>query len=273
MNAPPLPAGCPKTGRCALDLTVCVGADGRSRLAARDVSFPWSLGRGYSSGPNDPVMLIPQVAGAGLLAGDHVRQRICVGSNAALYLASAGAMLTYGTHGGGHSVSDWSVDLDAGARAFLVSEPYVLLDDAKLDLRQTLTVAPDATLIGCEGIVCAKAGNRSQWQTETLVRRPDGTRVFTDRQRASPKLLARQADLPGTWTAFGTVLILTPAPDVHLATIRGALDNAAAGLWIGASPIRANAGACVRIAAKNGQLLRSAMRAIVAKCMSVVQSG
>lgn len=265
MNAPPLHHGTAP----ALDLTIARGADGRSRLAVRHVSFPWSLGRGYSGGADDPVMLIPQVAGAGLLAGDHVVQRIHVTPGAALHLASAGAMLTYGTPGGRTSVSDWTVDLDPGARAYLVSEPYVLFDDADLTLRQCFVVAPDATLIGCEGIVCASPGNRSQWHTETIVRRPDGTPVFTDRQTGSRAALSRQAALAGGWIAFGTVLVLTPKPQRALEDIGAIAAEAREGLWIGISPTRANSGVCARIAARDGQRLRAAMTDLVVAARAV----
>lgn len=268
MNAPPLKSlaeGSVKASetRPALDLNIELGADGRSRLAARHVSFPWSLGRGYPGAPGDPVMMIPQVAGAGLLAGDHVTQRIKVARGAALHLVSAGAMLTYGTPGAAPSISDWQVNIDTGASAFLISEPYVLFNDAALSLNQSITLAANATLIGCEGIVLALPSSRSRWQTETIIRRPDGSIVFIDRQKACTDALFRHSELATAWTAFGTVMVLAPSHKVPRMEIEQHAGSLAKDVWIAVSPTRDDSGICARIAAKDGQHLRAAMHGIV----------
>lgn len=254
-----------------LDLTVSRQPDGRSRLKRRHASFPWSLGRGYPGAPDEPVLLIPQMAGAGLLAGDHLTQHLRVETGAGLHLVSAGAMLVYGAPGGSQSVSEWEVNLSSYAKAFLVSEPYVLFDDADFKLRQVLIVAPDATLIGCEGIVCAEPCNLSRWQTETVVRRPDGTHLFTDRQRVSPETLSRQFELAGAWSAFGTLMILGPQSerqfqetDDHICAL---ITQSGCGVWIASAPTRAGSGTCIRIAAKDGQKLRFVMMKLVSRLM------
>ena len=262
MNAPPGPTA--STGALSLDLTIRLGADGRSRLASRRVSFPWSLGRGYPGPPGAPVTLIPQVAGAGLLAGDLARQRIRVEDGAALHLASAGAMLTHGAPGGRGSISDWAIDLGHGARAVLLSEPYVLFDDADLTLRQTITLPRDASLVSCEGI-CADLPGRRCWTSEIVVRRPGGEVLFRDRQRVSRALLARHAALSGAWTSFGTVIALSQDPDDMLRAMTSMADRLDAGAWAGATPTRAGSGVCVRVAAGSGQELRTALQRL-ARC-------
>lgn len=268
MNAPALNSTAggrsdPSRDRPALDLAIELGKDDRSRIAARHVSFPWSLGRGYPGPPGDPVLLIPQVAGAGLLAGDQVTQRIRVAGGAALHMVSAGAMLTYGTPGAAPSISDWQIDLDTGASAFLVSEPYVLFDDAALSLNQSITLPEDATLIGCEGIVLAQPCNRSRWQTETVVRRPDGSIVFIDRQKAGTDALFRHSGLATAWSAFGTVIVLAPPHKVARLAIEQHAESFTKFVWVAVSPTRNNSGICARIAAKTGQHLRAVMRSIV----------
>ncbi len=242
-----------------MDLTIGLGADGRSRLASRRVSFPWSLGRGYPGPPGSPVTLIPQVAGAGLLAGDRIGQRIRVEDGAALHLESAGAMLTYGTPGGLGSVSDWVIDLGHRSRAVLLSEPYVLLDNADLTLRQTITLPRASTLVSCEG-VCATSPGQRCWTAETVVRRPDGTTLFEDRQQVTGELLARLAEMPGTWTSFGTVIVLSEDPDSALAIMTVTADRLDDGIWSGIAPTRAGSGVCVRVATRSGQQLRTALR-------------
>ncbi|MEM7423319.1 MAG: urease accessory protein UreD [Pseudomonadota bacterium] len=254
-----------------MDLTVALGPDDRSRLTARRVSFPWSLGRGYPGAPGQPVKLIPQSAGAGLLAGDKVAQHIRVAPGASVHLQSAGAMLTYGTPGGACSVSEWTVVVEPSARAFLMSEPYVLFEDAALAIRQKITITPDATLVTCDGVVPATASNTIEWQTETRVCRPDGIVLLNDRQRASPFALARQRRMPGAWSCFGTVNIFAP----ETGNVRTALEEATLKLnksvWIGVAPVSAGLGLCVRIASKDGQALRDALLACAEASMKALQ--
>lgn len=259
MNSPSRNACESGAEKPVLRLKISLGADGRSRIEERHVSFPWSLGRGYATDPGQPVMVIPQMAGAGLLADDQVSQRILVSKDAALHLVSAGAMLTYGSPGGGASISDWSVELEECAQAIVVSEPYVLLDDASLALRQTIIVPPDATFIGCEGIVCARTGNRSQWQTETIVRRPDGTHLFTDRQRAGSHVLQLQNDLRDRWSAFGTLLVIGAGSAKCVVAMESRVSTESDRVWIGCAQTRSESGLCIRIAARDGLNLRTTM--------------
>lgn len=263
MNAPtPIPPDL-LSGRPALDLSIVAGPNGISRLGARNVSFPWSLGRGYPGGRGEPVMLIPQVAGAGLLAGDDVRQRICVEQDAALHLVSAGAMLTYGAPGDEQCRSNWSIELKSGARAVVASEPYVLFDDADLCLRQSISLAEDATFIGCEGVVRARPDTPCSWNSEATVCRPDGSILFIDRQRAHAETLKRHAKFDGSWRAFGTVLILTPIRERTDQIIELAGNLTIKGVALGACQTRGASGACIRIAASDGQGLRTAMSRMV----------
>lgn len=255
MNAPPDM----RLATPSLDLTIALGADGASRLAQRRVAYPWSVGRGYPGQPGEPLTVIPQVAGAGLLAGDHVLQRIHVAQDAALHLQSAGAMLTYGTPGGAKCRSDWALDVEAGGRAFVISEPYVLLPDAALMLRQTITIAPGGRVVACEGMVAAPGASTSRWQTETVVQGPDGTPLFRDRQRASAEMLATQARMPGGWTAFGTVLVLTPDVQQVRAVIEETVRSTTSPAAIGVAPLPRGLGVCARIAAPDGQTLRDAL--------------
>ena len=262
MNTPPEPGPSTSSGALSMDLAIGLGADGRSRLASRRVSFPWSLGRGYPGPPGSPVTLIPQVAGAGLLAGDRIGQRIRVEDGAALHLESAGAMLTYGTPGGQGSVSDWVIDLGHGARVVLLSEPYVLLDNADLTLRQTITLPRASTLVSCEGVCAASPGHRC-WTSEIVVRRPEGTVLFEDRQQVTGDLLDRLTEMPGSWTSFGTVIVLSEDPDGALAIMTSTADGLDGGTWTGIAPTRAGAGVCARVAAGSGQQLRTALRSLV----------
>lgn len=246
-----------------LDLRIERSADARSRLADRHVRFPWSVGRGYPGPPGAPVVLIPQCAGAGLLSGDSVQQRLRVGDNAALDLHSAGAMLTYGRPGGRTSVSDWTLDLGAGSRTRFFSEPYVLLDHADLMLRQIIIADTTAELVAIEGVTYAGDVGTIGWQTQTSVYRPDGKILFVDRQCATPDLLKRVRKLPGSWRAFGTMIVLTASPEQSLCAADRAAREFEGKAYVAATSIAGNIGVCARIAAPDGQTLRETMRQLM----------
>lgn len=257
MNAGPLAAA------AALDLTVAVGPDGRSRIAARRAAFPWSLGRGYPGPPGAAVEVIPQVAGAGLLAGDAVRQAVRVGPGAALRLTSAGAMLVHGDAEGREARSDWRMEAGPGAVLVVASEPHALLAGAALDLAQTLVIDAGARFAGFEGV--CRAGPGGAWRTRSLVMRPGGEVLFDDRQAAGVDALDRAAALPGGWTAFGTVLALGPDSGAAMEALpEGPLDLGP-GVWAAAARLRGGCGVGVRIAAVDGGRLREAGRAALAR--------
>ncbi len=244
--------------RPALDLAIALGRDGRSRIAARSVRYPWSLGRGYSD--DRGVTVIPQIAGAGLLAGDHVRQRIRVERDAAMRLVSAGATLV---HGGetGPARSDWVVEVLPGACAVLVNEPYVLLPGGAVRVRTTFVVAPEAVLIAAEGIVCGLSADPVSFETRTTVSCPERGVLFHDWQRAVSGEIGRASALHGRPTAFATVICVCSAfarGDIDGAVPEGPVDLGA-GVWAGAAQLARGIGIGIRIAAPSGGCLRAAI--------------
>ena len=259
MNAPAVSRG----DDPVLDIIVTRGADGRSRLVRKRVSYPWSLGRGYpSSGDSRAVTIIPQAAGAGLLAGDRFRQHITVAPGASLRVAPAGATLVHGALPPRTSRSCWSYVLQASAAASVVTEPYVLMEDADLALRQNLVVDADAVLVTTETVVLAPGVSRASWRLETSVLRTDGTPIFDDIQVAATGGLRRIRRLPGTFDAFTTVLVFAPP-----ACLKGLdrelvnrIDRAGSALWGACAHLRAAAGLGIRLAGHDGGQVRDMAR-------------
>ena len=253
----------PGRGAHSLDLAVTRGADGRSRLLRRRVEFPWSLGRGYSGPAGTPVKVIPQLSGAGLLPGDRVEQRVRVEAGASIDLISAGAMLAYGSAGRRTARSDWTFDLAPGSRTRILSEPYVVFDDADLVVHQSLRVAEDASMISIEAFVDASVRKTARWRSETVVLRPDGTVLFKDRVNASSQALARHGRFLGGWSAFGSMTVLGPGREVLERAMECACTRQEAGVWCGWSPLPKQVGVGVRFAAHDGQRLRSTMMRVL----------
>ncbi len=257
----------------SLDLSIERGLNGASRLIRHRVAYPWSLGRGYPDDRAGGVMVLPQVAGAGLLAGDTINQRIRVGAGASLQLASAGATLVHGVPGGPAATSCWTYKLEEGAEAVIAAEPNALLDDARLAQQQTIFIHPTATMVLVDSFVDASRNRHVEWSSTTTVRDPNGTILMVDRQTATNPLLSWHRGFSGQWTAFGSLLILMPpekSSDV-LKRIQQSVSSAEKSEWIGIGNLRNNCGIGVRYATQSGASLRAAIHRTLGALNSISQ--
>ncbi len=247
--------------RASLDLSIERGANGASRLIRHRVSYPWSLGRGYPNGDDGSVMILPQVAGAGLLAGDWIDQRIRVGMHASLNLASAGATLVHGRHGAQEATSRWTYDLAEGAQVVAAIAPNALLDNAQIRQENFVTIHPTATLVLVDGFVDASTDQSVEWSGTTTVRRPNGDTMMIDRQVAGNTLLSRHSRFPRRWTAFASLLVLVPAEKCSdlLGLVRNPSPPANPSEWVGVSKLRQSCGIGLRYATQDGASLRLAI--------------
>ena len=245
--------------RPVLDVAITRGADGRSRLVRRRVCYPWSLGRGYLlGGGTRTITIVPQAAGAGLLAGDRFRQQISIGPGASLRFAPAGATLVHGATPSQTSLSLWRYVLDVSAEASIASEPHVLMEDANLVLRQEFVIDHEAALVATEAVVLAPGVSRASWKLETCVLRSDGSTLFIDNQIASADSLHRTGRLPGAFTAFASVLII--APPHRRKGLARELDRRIrrpeATVWGACAHLRTDAGLGIRLAGRDGGQVR-----------------
>lgn len=239
----------------ALDLRVEVGGVKRRRVA-----FPWSLGRAYASENwAGAFRLIPQVAGAGMLSGDFVRQRLSLGPGACLRLESAGAMQVLAGDRGPARV-EWHYNLGPGATLILDAEPFVLMRRAHLDLRSLVHMSPGASVLAAD-MVCHSHDDPvafGQWRTETSVVQGNAL-SFTDRQSVLPESGARVHSLPDRSSAFGTIWCVGP---IALAA-QTVAEIEGGSCPIAVTPLRAGAGYALRVAAPDGGTLRSVCRRVL----------
>jgi urease accessory protein UreH len=263
----PAPAFC-------FDVTLARGRDGRTRLARRSVSHPWSLGRSFPA-EDDPgaATLIPQAAAAGLLAGDVHRQRVRLEAGASARLVAAGATMVYGAGDGRIAESAWRFEIGSGARLEHRAEPYVLHGPARLRSTQTVVLAETGCCLTWDAVVFS--GDRAAaWTAELVVESPEGAALLIDAQRAAPGALARQGAPPGCWRAFGALHLLAPAAP------RAALERAAAsglagtrsGVFAAAAPLAGALGLGLRIAARDGGRLRGALHDMAGRLMAALDT-
>lgn len=242
----------------SLDLTVSAVPDGVPRMHRHRVAFPWSLGRAFGpADTNGPLRILPQVAGAGLLAGDSRHQRLRVGPGAAARIEDAGSIVVHrGTARPAATV--WDYHVGEGACLTVAAEPYSLSPGASLRLRTRISMDPSGVFVGFEG-VCLAGGGPADWRSETVVEDPSGAPLLIDRQRAAAADYPRLGALTGGMktdgaNAFGSILILCPPakmPDL-------ALPLDAPGIYAGLTPLRGGIGVGIRMAASSGGTLRDA---------------
>lgn len=253
----------------ALDLAAAPGPDGRTRLVRRRVTYPWSLGRAFPGpDPAAPLLVLPQAAAAGLLAGDEVRHRLDLAPGARVRLASAGATVVHApgalSPAQGPAAAAWRFRLDEGAELIVAAEPHVLLPRARLALETEVELAASARLVAFEGVCLADPAAPAAWRTRLVVRRPGGALLFEDRQHASAEALGRLRRLPHAPAAFGTLVALAPAAaGILRAFPPGPLELPNA--YAACAPLRAGAGVAIRIACADGGALREAGAALVAR--------
>ncbi|MEM8728995.1 MAG: urease accessory protein UreD [Pseudomonadota bacterium] len=236
----------------ALDLSVEHG-----RLVRHRVAFPWSLGRPYSDERwSEAIRIIPQVAGAGLLSGDHVRQRLRLGAHARMRLESAGAMQVL-SGDRGVARSDWQFEIGPHAMLVLESEPYALMPTTRLDLRNVIALDPGAILLAAELVCPAVPDKPGEWRSETVVHDLAGCPLLIDRQEMFAQTAARLARLPDHMTAFGTIWIMAQTCSDIVADLPDVPAR------VGVTALRAGAGFAIRLGARDGGKLRAASRRLM----------
>ena len=159
-------------------------------------------------------------------------------------------------------MSFWRYVLAASAEASIAAEPYVLMEDANLVLRQEFVIDEEAALVATEAVVLALGISRASWTLETCVLRPDGTTIFIDNQIASADCLGRTRRLPGAVTALASMLIVAPARRRSGLTqeLNCRIRRPEATVWGACADLRADVGLGTRLAGyEGGQVRRLAL--------------
>lgn len=257
MNAPALATP-------QLDLAVERHPHAGTTLTHRRVRWPYVLTTPFrfDAAPADMLTVILQSASGAILAGDRLRQRVDVGSGAALHLTTQAATAVHAMPDG--RWAEESMELAAtGAFVEYLPEPRILFPEA--DLRQSLVITVDreATVLAGDGFTLHDPSGRARpfrrLASATVLRRPDGRTLAVDRYDIDGASLDASP-----WRAHGSLALLCPPDALAAEPTLAALDAAAtiAGVYAGASTLPNEAGFWVRIAAHDGEALRSAMRNI-----------
>lgn len=266
----PFPPAPPAAEAAQLSLTIGVDTTARSRITRRRVSWPWSLPRGYHlHGAQGPLTVLPQAAGAGLLPGDRWRHEIAVERHARLRLVEAGSTAVHRAKAGKAEPGavHWRLSAGSGAELALFSQPYVMMERARLHQQMRLSLHPHAVVVIADGF-CLRAGEADgalDWRSELVVEQEDGTPLLRDAQSVTGAELARLAQVHEAAHAFGAVTLLAPRPTLEL--LRQDLPEGAFGCegYAAVGPLRREVGLALRLACRNGGALTRALAEVQAR--------
>jgi urease accessory protein len=262
-----LPLSCSgfDTGREAEALLVAEYAGGRTILRRQYVGYPLHVTRAfYLDRPrSDLATLYLQSASGGLYAGDRLKLDLVVERNAALNLTTQASTVVH--HGrGGESEQRQMIKVKDGAFCAVITDPYVLFPGACLSLKSSIEVAADGVLIMAEGFAVHDPlqtdGRFDRFSSETLVLRPDGTRLLSEAGEIGGGALGVRFGALGGMAAAATVLVIAPPERCpNPGRFEAAVD--ASGCIGGATSAPNSAGVVMRLLAPDGGTLASGIEA------------
>jgi urease accessory protein len=247
------------TGREAEALLVAEYAGGRTILRRQHVGYPLHVTRAfYLDRPrSDLATLYLQSASGGLYAGDRLKLDLVVERNAALNLTTQASTVVHHGRGIG-SEQRQVIKVKDGAFCAVVTDPYILFPGARLSLKSSVEVAADGVLFMAEGFAVhdpLQGGGRfDRFSSETLILRPDGTRLLSEAGDIGGGEIAAGFGALGGSTAVATVLVIAPperCPDI--ARLEGSVDRC--GCIAGATAAPNAAGVVMRLLAPDGGTL------------------
>lgn len=264
MTVRALPEPAPAGEARVLDLALARGPDGLTRIVRRRVAWPWSLARGFrlgdpAGGPGGCLTLVPQAAGAALIAGDRREQALALGPGASARLRTAGATLVQGD---GEARSLWCLSVGPGAWLGFLPDPAVLCTGALLVQEIRAEVTPGGVIVLADVLCPRSPGERPEgWRSLLTLARPGAVPFLAERQAAGPATFDRLARLPGAPRAFGSLTFVGhhPLPEGPVEV------PGLPGLYAPTGVLRGGAGVSVRLAAPDRGTLARALAALLAR--------
>lgn len=230
-------------------------------LARRLFAWPFVITRTFhlDARPAHLLTVIQQTSSGAMHGDDHLRQRFTLGPGAAVHLASQGAAAVHRAHPGDLTRDHVEMRLGPDSYFEYLPEPRILFPGAALEQRIDIDCAETAVALVADGFgVHDPAGGVSafrQLESTNSLRFEGGEPVLIDRQRVEGPL----PRCAGQFAAFGSLLFIRRQPAHALEAVAAQLTAALAqdGLLYGAaSPLPADAGIGIRIAASNISGLR-----------------
>ena len=203
--------------RGELEMTFEVGVLGRTVLSHLYRQVPLIVQQELyfdSEWPDLPCVYILS-SGGPQVEGDYYRQRIELRCGAVAHISTGAATKVAEMTRGGVSV-DTLIHLADNAYLEWLPEPTILCRGSNLQTSTRLVVAESATLFHSEIYMAGRKHRGELWEFDgvsalTVAERPDGRRLWVERQRLHPTLEeVRCVGVMGDYDVWACVTILTP---------------------------------------------------------------
>ncbi|WP_375450354.1 urease accessory protein UreD [uncultured Devosia sp.] len=233
----------------------------RTVLDRRLFAWPFVLTRTFllDAVPAHMLTVIVQTSSSAVHGEDRLLQRLHLGQGAAAHVTTQGASPIHRAHPGMIAREAVDITLEPGAFLEYLPEPRILFPGAALEQTIDIDCAPDATMLVSDAFTVhdpgqTGAGFRQLASTLTL-RFDGGEPALIDRFDIAHLGRGRFA----RYTAFGTLVMVAPAPAEKLAQL--ALDLSAAlatvpGLYGAASLLPGDIGIGIRLAGDDLRTIR-----------------
>jgi urease accessory protein len=249
----------------ALELSLVVAPDGRTRLARRAQRFPLRLTVPLYLDAGDPSMafLYVQNPTGGVFAGDDLQVRVDAGPGTRTHLTTTAATKVYRMPSG-HAEACIEITLGDGAYLELVPEPLVPQAGSSLSQQLTVRLAPDAGFVATELVAPGRLARGEVFEYRQLTLRTGlfaacGRELCQDILRFEPSVLPpTRRGLLGDRPYLATVIVGAPSRDAE--ALAAVLDDAVRGhpeVFAAAGALPNSTGALARILARTATAARS----------------
>ena len=169
--------------------------------------------------------------GGGLVAGDHLRLDVRVGTGASLFIGTQASTKIYRSIDGRSCGQELAVDAGAGAMCVIAPDPVTPFSGAIYDQRQRIDLAAGASLVLVDWLTAGRCATGERWAFSRYASRTNvflaGRPVFRDALRldASDGSLASVCRTGG-FDCFATAVLIGEAVAAHAAALLQTLERA-----------------------------------------------
>ncbi|HTQ71153.1 MAG TPA: urease accessory protein UreD [Acidocella sp.] len=250
---------------CQLDLSFAPGSRGRTILAERRASYPYSITAPIVQADGTARLTLQSISG-GLYGGETLSQHIRLGAGASARLVQPAATTVRRRAQAGPARQSIRLEVGAGARLIYATRPLIMLPGSALRQDWEVSLAPGALVILWDGFVShSPKGEAPDWMLASRLT----ARTAEGRLLAAERMVVQGAALgsgfqgaSGAFSAFGKFWCLGATAGITPAeTVLRGLDN----IRTGSTALPGHAGFTIALAASDGGALSAAMDQILAR--------
>jgi len=238
---------------------------GRTRLMGQYVPYPFHITQPFYLDDALPGLatLYLQSSSGGVYRGDRLSLTLEAGEGAQAMVTTQASTLVRNC-GEAPAETETHLRLEAGSRLLYQPDPMILLPGADIVNTVMLTVPEDAVALCCDAYgfhdPAGGAARFRRLETRTVLQRPDGRRLVSDRGVILGEEIGTSASPLGPFRAFGTVLLINGDWADRARTIAAVEET---GCIAGASALPNAAGVALRLLASETGILA---RGLAAAC-------